>query len=191
MIAREQKQIRVSEFDSLYEAGTYGDDRVEYIVGEVIVVPSNILSSQIALLIGHFILTYLLEHDIGFATGEGGGYEIGDERFAPDVAVVLYTTQKQPTSKGYNPNPPDLAVEVISNPSNKQEQTDLRRKLSSYLAANVVVWVIDPEARIAEIHQAGQPVKIVDEDSVLTAVSVLPNFELKLSAVLPKESDTE
>ena len=50
--------------------------------------------------------------------------------------------------KGYNPNPPELVVEVISNENNAAELRDLRRNITNYLSEKSVVWVVYPIAQI-------------------------------------------
>jgi len=44
----------------------------------------------------------------------GGGYMVSGERYAPDVAYIAKSRQEKLAERGYNPLPPDLAVEVLS-----------------------------------------------------------------------------
>ena len=55
---------------------------------------------------------------------------------------------KQPelAKHGYNPNPPDLAVEVDF-PSTDVSRDKLRVKIANYLAAGTVVWVVVVEPK--------------------------------------------
>lgn len=191
MVVEKIQSISVEQFDKLLERPENADKRLEYIAGEVVEVPSNPFVSKIAAFIIHLLLTYLDKNDIGHVTGEGGGYHIGGERYAPDVAFISYAKQKELTNKGYGTVPPDLAVEVISDPENRQELRDLRKKITGYHADHVIVWVIDPYERTAEIHQVGSAPTVIYENGTLTADNILPGFELKLSDILPKQSDTK
>lgn len=74
----------------------------------------------------------------GHVTGEGGGYRVSAERYAPDVAYLAYDKQAELAREGYNPNPPDLAVEVISS-GDTRELALLRVKINNDLAAGTVV----------------------------------------------------
>lgn len=185
MVTQKFEMLTVEEFDRLIHEPDYYDKRLEYIAGEIVELSGNPFVSKIATLIGARLVCYVMKNDIGHVMGEGGGYQIAGQRFAPDVAFISYAKQKNLTSKGYGTVPPDLAIEVISDPDNKQELTDLRKKITGYLAEEVVVWVIDPFERIAEIHRVGSATDVIRGDGVLKADDILPNFELSLSAIFP------
>ncbi|MDQ7024922.1 MAG: Uma2 family endonuclease [Anaerolineae bacterium] len=129
-----------------------------------------------------YINVYLFKHDIGHAAGEGGGYIVSGERYAPDVAFISYEKQPELAKSGYNPNPPDLAVEVISSDS-KAENERMTIKLSNYLAAGIVVWVVRPEKKMIEVHQPNTPVRMVHENNTLDGGDVLPSLAIKVSDI--------
>ena len=110
------KHMTVTEFDEWVNLPEQAEHLYEFIGGEIFEVPSNPYSSEIAGEILFQIKLFLRENKIdGHVTGESGGYEVSGERYAPDVAYIPSTKQAQlPYKQGYNPNPPDLAVEVIS-----------------------------------------------------------------------------
>ena len=139
MLTDTKPRMTVTDFDTWADLPENQERRLEYVGGQIIEVPSNPYVSMIAVRIIGFLLDYLKAHDIGWVTGEGGGYMVAGERYAPDVAYISRARQPQLARKGYNPNPPDLAVEVISDPDNREEQTALRVKITNYLAAGVVV----------------------------------------------------
>lgn len=190
MVTEKIRQITVEQFDKLILLPENIDKRLEFIAGEVVEVPNNPYSSKIASKIIFYLLLFLQNHDIGHVTGEGGGYQIAGERYAPDVAFISCDKQKELTKKGYGTQPPDLAVEVISDPSNKQELKDLRKKITGYHSAGVIVWVIDPEDRTAEIHRVGSAPTVIDINGTLSAEDILPDFELKLADVLSTIEET-
>jgi len=189
MVAEKFHTITVEQFDKLIHLPENTDKRLEFIAGEVIEVPSNPYVSKIASKIIFYLLLYLQSNDIGHVTGEGGGYQIAGERYAPDVAFISYAKQENLTRKGYGTEPPDLVVEVISDLSNKQELKDLRKKITGYHSAGVVVWVIDPDDHTAEIHRVGSATTVIDINGTLSAEDILPGFKLKLADVIPPADD--
>ncbi|MDX2076958.1 MAG: Uma2 family endonuclease [bacterium] len=183
MVLEAQKRMTSAEFDEWVHLQDAHDDIFEFIGGEIFQMPSNGFSSMIATRIIIRIGIYLLQHDIGYLTTEAGGYKIGDERYVPDVAFVLYQKQKQPNKKGYNDVVPDLVVEVVSDSMNKREWNALVRKITGYLNAGVIVWIVDPEEKTIEIHQYGSEVRVLSITDTLTAPTLLPDFTLPLQDV--------
>ena len=186
MVASVKQKMSAEAFDQFVQRPENADKLLELIAGEVLEVPSNPYVSEIANLIAFFIRLFLVENKIaGHVTGEAGGYMVGGERYAPDVAYISYARQAELARSGYNPNPPELAVEVISDSENWEEQRQLRIKLSSYLAAGVLVWVVNPEDQLVEVHQVGQSALVVDASGTLTGGEVLPGFKLAVKDIFP------
>lgn len=158
-------------------------ENYEYITGEAVAVSSNHKASWLAAKLLILIGVFVLKHKLGRVTGEAGGYKIAGERYIPDVAYISYARQPELSSEGFLSNPPDLAVEIISNPSNMMEQKRLRVKISNYLLEGVTVWVINPDAEEVEIHRNNHPVEIIGKDGVLKGYDVLPNFELAVREI--------
>lgn len=184
MVIETRHALSLEEFDRLVDLPENADRLFEYIDGEAVEVPSNPFASMLAMRISIKIGIYLESNDIGFLTGADGGYVVNGERYAPDVAYIAYQKQKQLAHKGYNPTPPDLVAEVISDPTNRQELDDLEKKLANYMTAGTIVWVFDWSKKQVEIHTPGEPKRTVGADATLTAESVLPGFALKVSDVL-------
>jgi len=89
----ETKSWTVEDFDRYTEQQDNADRLLEFIGGEVIEVPSNPYSSQIA---ARFLIElgiYLKTNDRGHVTGEAGGYQVSGERYAPDVAFISKVRQ--------------------------------------------------------------------------------------------------
>lgn len=170
------------EFDSFIEQPENAERLWELIAGEIFEVPSNPYVSAIAAKIIVLIGIYLLKHKLGHLTGEAGGYMVAGERYAPDVAFIAYEKQPKLVKNGYNPNPPDLAVEVISSDSS-DERDKLRIKITNYLSVGTLVWVVKPENKLIEVHQSGQAVKIFREQDTIDGGDVLPNFLMNVKDV--------
>lgn len=164
--------------------------RLEYHNGEVIELVSNDIASSIAILIASALVTFVVRHQLGRVTGADGGYQVGDNFYIPDVAFIANQRQPQPTGKGYNPLPPDLAVEVISNVENATELDELRQKTQNYTAAGTTVWVVNPVRRTLEIYAPGQAVQIIPQTGIVNGGDILPGFTMPLSDIFPLE-DTQ
>ncbi len=172
----------LADFEAFIQQPENDDQIFELINGEIVPVPSNPYVSYIAICIITAIRMYLIQRGLGdYVTGEAAGYIIQGNVYAPDAAYISH--QRQPTlpRKGFNPGPPDLAVEVISDPNNGQEQQTLRRKVVVYLAANVIVWVVDAEAQTIEVYSPGEPLQVLGIQDTLTVEKLLPGFKLPLT----------
>lgn len=182
-----KQRVTLDEFEAFIVRPENAEKLFEFIGGEIVEVPSNPYASKIAGKIFGELYIYLKSNDRGHLTGEAGGYIVSGERYAPDVAFISYERQPELATQRYNPNPPELAVEVISDSSNAEEQRRLRFMLISYLTAGVIVWVVNTEERLIEIHQAEQTSQELDERDVLKAESILPGFELAVKDIFPRK----
>ena len=185
MAARDLTLLTAADFDN-FIADHVGDEIFEFVDGQLLQVPSNPWVSSIAANIAFFIMLHMRRrHDAGNLAGADGGFMVNGQRFAPDVAYV--SPDKRFVDRGYNPDPPDLAVEVVSDEDNRTELVDLAAKLPHYREAGVTVWVILPRARRAEVHapdaDPAQPPGQLGPDDTLQAPEILPGFSLPLSEI--------
>ena len=182
MAVRDRPLLTAADFDN-FIADHMGDEIYEFVDGKVVQVPSNPWISGIALTIAFYIELYLRRRGVGGRlAGADGGFMVNGQRFAPDVAFV--GPDKRFVDRGYNPDPPDLAVEVVSDESNRSELRHLAAKLPHYRAAGVTVWVVLPRAQRAEVHEPdsdpAQPPRRLGRDEALAAPALLPGFSLPL-----------
>lgn len=182
MVVQIRQQMTVDAFDE-WVKNLDGD--YEYIAGETLPVVSNNYCSMVAAKILTFIGMYLLQHDIGYVTGSDGGYQVHGERYIPDVGFIRRSVQPEPCYESYNPNPPDLAVEVVS-PTDKEK--NLLVKLSNYLADNTTVWIVYPDEQEVHIHQAGKGATLIDINGTLTS-ELLPEFKVAVKDIFPAKKD--
>ncbi|MDE0609243.1 MAG: Uma2 family endonuclease [Anaerolineaceae bacterium] len=185
MAVRDLTLLTAADFDN-FIADHVGDEIYEFVDGKVVQVPSNPWVSSIAATIVFFIMLHMRRHnDAGNLAGADGGFMVNGQRFAPDIAYV--GPDKRFADRGYNPDPPDLAVEVVSDEANRTELNDLAAKLPHYRAAGVTVWVILPRAQRAEIHDpAADPSQVpatLGPDDTLTGPAFLPGFSLPLREI--------
>jgi Uma2 family endonuclease len=100
----------------------------------------------------------------------------------PDVAFVSKDRLPQPIPNSYLELAPDLAVEVLSH---TDRPGDLLAKVGDWLDAGArLVWVIDPERRLARVYRADGTESLLDETGRLPGEDVLPGFSCTLAAIL-------
>jgi Uma2 family endonuclease len=101
---------------------------------------------------------------------------------APDVAFVTpQNLAPQLLTGRFYEGAPDIAVEVISE---SQSRTEVESKVAEYLeAGGRLVWVIDPEARVARVYRPCGEVDEVPADGVLSGEDVIPGLRVPLSDV--------
>ena len=174
------KGYTVEEFERFVDLPENADKLFEYIGEEIIEVPSNPYSSQIASIISGFIFMFLRQNASGHLTGEAGGFMVSGERYAPDVAYISKEKQPELARRGYNPQPPDLVFEVMS-PTDYQGRTTV--KVSNYLAAGTLVVLVFPEDKELTVHRSGQPVQKLGMDDSFEAPNILPGFSLAVKDI--------
>ena len=187
-MAIEKQLYTVEAFEEFVNRPENADRRFEHIDGEIIEVPSNAYSSYVASLIIAALVWFLRGKNWGYVTGEGGGYIVGGQRCAPDAAYISRERQPKLARKGYNPNPPQFVVEVMSpTDTDKDTAKAFAKKLKRYDEAGVFVWVVFPEEQRVEIRAPGQPVQIAGIDDVIDAGEALPGFKMAVRDFLPEE----
>ncbi len=175
-----QTRLSVEEFERIAALPENADKRLEFIGGEVIEVVSNNYASKIALRMAAQISIYVEAHELGHVTGADGGYKVSGEDYIPDVGFISKVRQPKSSHDAWNPQPPDLAVEVVSPTDLPKDITD---KVVSYLAAGTLVWVIYPEKQQAKVYQAGKPPQTIDVNGVLDGGKLLPGLTVALKDI--------
>ena len=78
---------------------------------------------------------------------------------------------------------PDLVVEVVSP---KDSYYDIQKRVHEFLTVGCpLVWVINPNSRIATVYQKDGLIVEVDDQNELSGEDVLPGFRCRLADVLP------
>lgn len=181
----QSKSMTVEDFEAFVDLPENADRNFEFIGGEIVEVPSNPYASKVASIFNGEIYIFNKDKDLGHLTGEAGGYKVSDERYAPDVGFLTKARQAKIAQRGYNPLPPDLAIEVDF-PSTPQSQRLLRIKLANYLAAGTTVWIAYPETKEVEVYVPGKPVVILGAGDILDGGDILPGFKLPVKDVFPE-----
>ena len=137
--------------------------------------------SQLAFLIGYFIMRFLERHDLGIVLGADGALRVmpGLVRI-PDISFISWVKlpDRELPHKPIADLFPDLAVEVLSESNTKPE---MERKLQDYFRVGVrLVWVIQPKTQTAKIYTSPTDVRHIGKAQALDGGDVLPGFKLPL-----------
>lgn len=181
----EHKTYTQTEFEAIVGLPENAGKILELVNGAIVEkMASNPYCSAIASKINFNFMTYLNQHDIGYVTGEAGGYIISPkDTFAPDVAFISKARQSSLPYHGFNPIPPDLAVEVVS-PTDSY--VDIARKVRTYLRYGTrLVWVVEPETQTVTVHSSDGSQTTLDIDGTLDGGDVLPGFTLPIRSIFP------
>lgn len=170
--------VLISRFE--YDARIAAGERLEYDDGQIIEMPNNdsLHDGIKATLVRQ--LNRQLDDPMEAANEQA--FEVAPNRIRhPDVAVCL---QPRPRVAGEKfQGPPDLAIEIVSESDTAQE-LDLRIRLYLENGAHAV-WVVWPQARRIDIHQAHAATRHYEADDTLTGEVPIPAFRLAVAAIFP------
>ncbi len=100
----------------------------------------------------------------------------------PDVAFISQSRLPEPEPVGYPAFATDLVVEILS-PGDRPG--DVLGKVADWLSAGTrLVWVVDPERRLARVYRADGAEAIVTADQALQGEDVVPGFVCPLATIL-------
>ena len=163
------------------------DKRTELVRGRLIVrEPPSFYHGVVAMRIGRRLAEFVETQNLGFVVAAETGFKLfsaPDTVRAPDVGFIRASRVPDPIPRcGYATFAPDLAVEVLS-PGDRPGE--VLAKVADWLnAGSRLVWVIDPERRVARIYRAdGSETLLEDEDS-FSGEDVLPGFACQLGQLL-------
>jgi Uma2 family endonuclease len=129
--------------------------------------------------------THVLTHKLGRVLASETGFTLfrnPDTVRAPDVAFIR--TERVPATSlvGYPEFAPDLAVEVLS-PSDRPGK--VLAKVGDWLdAGSRLVWIVDPERRVARVYRPDGAVLTLSDAQSLSGEDVLPALTIPLSQLL-------
>lgn len=101
---------------------------------------------------------------------------------APDVAFISRERLPDPQTPGFPALGPDLVVEIVS-PGDRPGET--LAKVADWLNGGTrLVWIVDPERRLARVHRHDGSVTLVAEHEGLDGEDVVPGFFCPLATIL-------
>jgi len=162
------------------------DKRVELVRGVMVVrEPAGYRHGRIAAIIAGRLLAHVAGTRAGHVLGAETGFHLAsdpDTVRAADVAFVAAARSPQPEPAGFAALAPDLVVEVLS-PGDRPGET--LAKVGDWLEAGTrLVWVVDPERRLARVYRADGSERLVAGDDALDGEDILPGFTCPLTDVV-------
>lgn len=130
----------------------------------------------------HFrVAAFVHAHDLGAVCGQDTGFRIAsdpDTVRAPDLAFVKRERVSLIPRRGYAALCPDLVAEILS-PGDRPGEA--LTKVGEWLAAGAeMVWVIDPERKVAHVYRSDGSITTVASDGHLDGSHLLPGFTCTL-----------
>jgi Uma2 family endonuclease len=154
----------------------------ELVEGTLVEKPVGQEESFLGFWVGMVVNQYIIAHNLGYATGEAGFYELpGGPVRGPDFSFTTWDRlpgRRRP-SEPIPLGAPDLVVEVLS-PSNTV--AEMARKRTEYFRGGVrLVWEIDPRVRTVRVYTSETAFTDLTAADTLTGDPVLPGFTLPLA----------
>jgi Uma2 family endonuclease len=124
-------------------------------------------------------------HDLGRVLVGDAGFKLAtdpDTVRGPDLAFIRRDRLPHPSPAGYAAFAPDLVIEVLS-PGDRPGE--ILAKVADWLNAGTrLVWIVDPERRLARVYRDDGTEQIVTADQALDGEDVVPGFRCALATVL-------
>jgi Uma2 family endonuclease len=161
--------------------------QVELVRGQLVVrEPPGILHGAIAEKLARRLGNFAESHALGLDLAAETGFWLfsnPDTVRGPDVGFIRAERVPRPLPRrGYSPVAPDLAAEILS-PS--ERAGEVLAKVADWLTAGArLVWVVDPDRRVARVYRADGSEAMVAETDALDGEDVLPGFTFSLAELL-------
>lgn len=131
------------------------------------------------------LLAYAEARNLGGVLAGDSGFKIAadpDTVRGPDVAFVRLDREPDASARGFPSLAPDLVVEVLS-PGDRPGE--VLAKVADWLSGGAsLVWVIDPQRRLARVYRGDGSETMVAADGALDGEEVLPGFSCLLASIL-------
>jgi len=162
------------------------DKHVELVRGILVVrEPAGYCHGRVSMELAFFLTRHVKETGAGQVVSAETGFKLKsdpDTVRAPDVAFIARERLPDSQARGFPALGPDLVVEVLS-PDNRPGET--LAKVGDWLEAGVrLVWVIDPERRVARVYRQDGTETHLGENGMLEGEDVLPGFSCSLTSIL-------
>lgn len=162
------------------------DKRVELVRGVLVVrEPPGYRHGEVTARLATALTVFADAHDLGRVLAGDSGFKLAsnpDTVRGPDVAFIRRERLPHPSPLGYAGLAPDLVVEVLS-PGDRAGE--VLGKVADWLSAGAaLVWVVDPERRLARVYRQDGGQHVVTADGALDGENVLPGFSCPLATVL-------
>jgi len=187
MTIKDLEQVQAA----LAEAGL--DYQVELEDGSISIVgPSDIVSSEIAILFSRLLANWVYPRRLGRVFDSAGGFILPDANLkAPDVSFVQAARLRQ-SPRYFGELVPDLVVEIKSQ---SDRIKTLEKKVKKFIELGAIVGIlIDPDEETVTIYRSTGEPTVLENGNILTIPELFPGWELPVSELWPPiftEEETE
>src|SRR6266576_2379996 len=161
------------------------DKHAELVRGALVVrEPPGLRHGRIAMEIGAALAVHVRAKQLGRVYVESGFKLTSnpDTVRGPDVAFITQSRLPEPEPVGYPALAPDLVLEILS-PGDRPGE--VLGRVAEWLSAGTrLVWVMDPERRLARVYRADGAEDIVTAEQALQGEDVVPGFVCPLATIL-------
>jgi len=162
------------------------DKRVDLVRGILRVrEPAGYLHGEITARLCKLLMDHVDARALGRVLAAETGFKLNadpDTVRAADIAFIRQARLPDPRPAGYAALAPDLAVEVLS-PGDRPGE--VLAKVGDWLSAGTrLVWVVDPERRLARVYRHDGTEAFVTADGALDGEDVLPGFTCSFASIL-------
>jgi Uma2 family endonuclease len=176
-----------TEQDVIAAEGALDKRLCELVDGTLVEKAVEHYESRLALVIGHFMESYLEQHDIGICYGADAMLRIVPGRVRlPDVSFVSWDKlpDRELPAEPIADIVPDLVVEVLSESNTRHEMENKRRE---YFRGDArLVWEVDPDTQSARVYTDPDIFEEIGPDGALDGGEVLPGFALPLQQLFAR-----
>ena len=160
--------------------------QVELVRGRLVVrEPPGFQHGAIMANLGTLLKQHVDANALGLVVVGDPGFKLAsdpDTVRGPDIAFIRRERVPHPTPVGFAAFPPDLVIEIRS-PSDRPG--DILGKVGDWLSAGTsLVWVIDPERRLARVYRQDGTESTIGAADALDGGDVVPGFSCELDTIL-------
>jgi len=160
--------------------------QVELVRGRLVVrEPPGFQHGTIVARLAAILLAHVDAHALGLVVVGDPGFQLAtdpDTVRGPDIAFIRHERVPRPVPVGFAAFPPDLVIEIRS-PSDRPG--DILGKVGDWLSAGTpLIWVIDPERRVARVYRQDGTESTVAAEQSLDGEEVVPGFSCRLDAIV-------
>lgn len=162
------------------------DKRVELVRGVMVVrEPAGFTHGRVTANLTHRLSVHVHQAGAGQLFAAETGFTLSrqpDTVRAADIALLRRERLPGADPRGFAELVPDLVVEVLSP---EDRAGDVLAKVADWINAGArLVWVIDPERRVARVYRQDGTETLVSATEALSGEAVLPGFSCPLSSIL-------
>jgi len=162
------------------------EKRIELVKGVLVVrEPAGGRHGRVTTALTRHLANHVDAHQLGAVYAAETGFTLArhpDTVRAPDIAFVRRERLPDPEPTGFPDLAPDLVVEVLSRGDRPGE---VLAKVADWLSAETrLVWVVDPERRLARVYRHDGSEAMVTAEGALDGEDVLPGFSCSLASIL-------